>query len=369
MIMSKLLKHVVADIRAGIAVHLISDSGRGKSMFVEEELLPALASADGPGSWGLCKAFGATYTPPDTMGYAFKGNEQERNGRKFFKTEFAMPAWFVTVDGNPAWEYKHVLIFLDEYGQSEAEVKRCLAELKLHRQIGPWAAPPGSGVIACSNKGPRYGVTKDFDFCINREGQYTITDDLQSLLDWMEKPYKVDGRTWEVTPTTRLFAKKHPGIVFEPAPKEQGPWCTPRSLVAQDRYMQVLGLDNINPGDADFIEGTTAKVGVPASQALCSWLQFRLELPDYEQVVAAPTTTPVPQKPDMMMLMSYELAALTQREHLPACVQYMQRFPKDMAICYVKTLLKRDASLLTEPAMQAWSNKNSTLISLVASLA
>lgn len=367
MIMSKLLKHVVADIRAGIAVHLISASGRGKSMFVENEVMAALNAADGPGSWGLCKSFGATMTPPDAMGYAFKGRG-EHSGREYTLTDFALPSWAMSTEGKPMWAYKHVLIFIDEYGQSDADVKRILAELKLNKHIGPHQAPQGSGVIACSNEGPRYGVQKDFDFCINREGQYRITDDLASLLDWMDKPYYHDGKTWEVTPTTRLFTKKHAGIVFEKEPDKQGPWCTPRALVANDRYMQVLGLDNINPGDGDFIEATTAKIGMAASQELCAWLQFRLELPDYEQVVADPAGTPVPNKPDMMMLMAYELAALSQEQHMPACVQYMQRFPKDMAIAYIKTLLKRDAGLLTVPAVQAWTSKNATLVALISSL-
>ncbi len=35
----------------------------------------------------------------------------------------------------------------------------------------------------------------------------------------------------------------NPQIIFEPEPKEQGPWCTPRSLCAADRYIQTGNVD------------------------------------------------------------------------------------------------------------------------------
>jgi hypothetical protein len=79
--------------------------------------------------------------------------------------------------------------------------------------------------------------------------------------------------------------------------------------------------------------------------------------------------TPVPKKADLLLLMAYELAGYTQIPDLAACIQYVQRLPKDMAVTYVSSLLRRDyKNIINTPAMQGWINKNAALVSIIASL-
>ena len=75
-------------------------------------------------------------------------------------------------------------------------------------------------------------MTKDFDFCINREGSFDVTNDVQGWTDDFAVP---NG----VMPLTIAFANQHPEVVFTSGvPEKQGPWCTPRSLVAADRLLE-----------------------------------------------------------------------------------------------------------------------------------
>ena len=368
MILSKLEPYVMADIEAGNAVKLISSSGRGKSEFAHTlfEKLKATSALN----WGFQSMFLATQTPPDLIGYQFKG-EGNYEGRTFTRSEASIPLWMQSTEGKPAWAYDRFFLFLDEYGQGEADVKRASAELLLNGRIGQWALPAYSVRMAATNVGARYGVTKDFDFCINRESQYKITDDLESWLSWADKPYKHEGQAWNVAPLFKAFAKQHPEILFEEEPKQQGPWCTPRSLCGSDRFLQMIEktVGKIDPNDTAVAEGVAGKIGVPAAGALMGWLQFRLDLPQYEEVVADPAGCPVPSKPDMQMLMAYELAARTQKQDMAKVIYYVQRMPKDLAITFAVSLVRRDKTLVLDPALAAWTSKNATLLALVQSLA
>lgn len=369
MILKELRPHVLAMIEAGNSVLLVSSSGRGKSEWCEQ-LFGHLKTST-PFNWGYQSLFLATQTPPDLVGYQFKADGTYDN-RPFIKSEASLPLWAVSTEGKPYWAYDRYFLVMDEFGQGEADVKKASAELWLKKALGPWALMPGSVVIGCTNVGPRYGVSKNFDFVINRQAAINVTDDVDSWLDWASKPYSFNGREWNVMPVTKAFGQTNPATLFEPEPAEQGPWCTPRSLCAADRYLQCVSHGaNVNPSDPRICEAVAGMIGAPAGAAYMGHLQFLLELPPYLDVVADPTGTPVPTKPDRMMLMAYQLAAMVKKEHLHAVVAYMQRqpFTKDLAITFMKSLIMRDKTFVIEQPILKWVGKNATLLSMLENAA
>ncbi len=106
----------------------------------------------------------------------------------------------ISTEGKPAFMYDKFFLLIDEYGQGEADVKRAMAEIFLNGGTAPWYLPQGSVRVACSNVGARYGVTKDFDFCIARRTVINITGDADVWLeDFASKPYMHQGREWMVS--------------------------------------------------------------------------------------------------------------------------------------------------------------------------
>lgn len=365
-------------IQSGQAVMLASGSGIGKSQTVYRmfEKIKARDAAKGI-SWGFGVIFAATQTPPDLIGYQFKGDREfAMHGgetRKITVTDPSVPLWYISTEGKPAFMYDRFFLFIDEYGQGEGDVKRALAEIFLNGGTSPWYLPPGSVRIAATNKGVRYGVSKDFDFCIARRTLLEIDGNIDELLTYLDKPYNHQGTQWQTMPVIKAWAATNPQIVFESEPKEQGPWCNPRQLCAVDRYLQVAFNEQGNQEvDALAISTIAGTIGMPAAQSIVNHLQFRLELPSYDDIVADPQGTPVPTRADLQMLMAYELAAYTRKEHLPACITYIQRLEKvakDMGVTYISALLRRDyMGFFNEPAMSGWINKNAALISVIASL-
>lgn len=368
-------RETMALIEAGNAVIWQSGSGLGKSQ-VSYGIFEELRDRDAPKGirWGFGTIFAATQTPPDLIGYQFKGEREfallDGSTRKVTVTEPSVPLWMISSEGKPAFMYDRFFLLIDEYGQGEADVKRAIAEIFLNGGTSPWYLPPGSVRIACTNQGARYGVSKDFDFCIARRALLNIEGDTDIFLRYADKPYNHQGKQWQTTPVVKAWAAANPQILFEPEPKEQGPWCNPRQLCAADRYIQtkwtMQGNQEIEPTAAGVIAGM---IGMPATQSLLSHLQFLLELPSYNDVVADPDGTPVPGKADLQMLMAYQMAGFTKAEDLAPCIKYIQRLPKDMGVTYISSLLRRDyKGLVNQPPMQAWINKNAALVSIISSL-
>lgn len=362
---------------SGISPMFQSKSGVGKSDMIHR-LFQDIKSRDAAKGirWGYGEVFLATKNPTALMGVPFKGEKvfdyPDGTKRTITVTDPAVPTWMISDEGLPANAYDRFFLFFDEYGQGDPDTKKPTAEVFLKKRLEHWHLPHGSITVGATNKGSRYGVTKDFDFCINRRALLEIMGDAKVWVeDFADHPYNWMGKQWQMMGVTKAWALTNPGILNEDEPKEQGPWCTPRSLVAADRYIQAKMAMNGGklPTDGLTIETLAGIIGMPATASLVAHLQFKLNLPSYDEVVADPDNTPVPSKADLHMLMAYELAGMTQAKDLAPVIKYVGRMPKDMSITYVTAVLRRDyKGLMNEPAMQQWIAKNAALVSVIASL-
>lgn len=354
-----LKNEIIYDIDAGISVELISSPGRGKSEFVRA-LRDELSARDGE-EWGFQTLFLATQQPCDLIGYLFKG-EMELEGEKVTITDPSMPLWMRSEDGKPVTHYKRGILFLDEYGQGEGDVKRASAELLLNHKLGPWELPDGWAVVAASNKSTdRSGVTKSFDFVINRRNQYLIDDDVDGWIDWAAE----NG----VTPISMAFAKQNPHIVFaDGVPQKQGPWCTPRSLVMADKRLRLKAerSGGVFPEDAISVEATAGLIGDGAAAQLFAFVRLEKEMPPYEKIIKDPEKVKVPEKPDAQMLVTYNLAHRVTVDDIAAVVKYVTRMPKEFAVTFAQAACKRMPRILSTPAMQSWCRENSSLMAAIS---
>jgi hypothetical protein len=351
-------QEVIDDIDAGIAVELESPPGIGKSEFIEQ-LVAKLSARDGF-EWGFSKLFLATQQVPDLMGYLFKGDKDFGDGQHITVSEPTLPLWQVTQQGKPTWMYKRGILFLDEYGQGEADTKRVSAELLLNKRVGPWTLggenSAGWGVVAASNRAKdRSGVTKGFDFVINRRNLYNVTPSVEAWVAW--------ATANDVTPLSIAFAVQNPTLVFaDEVPEKQGPWCTPRSLVMMDRKIKVkharLGYV---PDDAKTIEGAMGLIGPTAAQYF-AFVRLEKEMPKFEAIVRDPANCKLPTKVDSQMLVVFNLAHRVTSATLKSVIEYIERMPKEFAVTFAKAACRRNHALAVDPIMRAWSAANASLM-------
>lgn len=356
---NKLYDTIVDNLDAGISTELKSPPGVGKSEFVEG-LIKKLSARDGF-EWGFFPLFLATYTPQDLMGYMVPTKDPATGE---LHSKFTTPPWMIDAQGRHINSFQRAIVFLDEYGQGDADTKRVSAQLLLKGEVGPHKLKPGVGVIAASNRASdRSGVTKDFDFVINRRMEINVQPDIDSWNDWASQ----NG----VSPVTQAFANQNVGIVFGgEVPEKQGPWCTPRSLVLADKMLQTkaarTGAKNLD--DSATMEALTGIIGAAGVQ-YGVFLKLDREMPKYEDIVKDPMGTKVSTKPDAMMLICYNLAHRVKAEDADAVIKYVERMPKEFSTTFCTAATKRNPQLTRTPAIQAWVKANSSLMAAVVTSA
>lgn len=373
-------KHTCADIAAGNAVIWKGPPGFGKTDTVGKVFNHHRSTLPGK-KVGYSMFFMATQSEIGFTGLPWKGEKDFGDGKITTVTDPAVPQWYLAVDPEtgerkPAHMFDSVFLVLEEWGQGSLETKRAGAEVLRAGGTPPFYLPPGSPRLALTNVDSRDGITKEFDFIIGRRAEYEISGDVNIWLeDFADKPYAWQGRTWEVMPVTKVWAKQNEHILFENKPEKQGPWCNPRTLTMADRYAQVIAEQNggvLPVNDSAFLDSLSGKIGMAAATSFIGHMQFALDLPKYEDIVSDPAGTPIPDKADLQLLVAYTLASRTLPGDIAPVIQYMSRkeMPKDMSITFVSSLLRKDyKAVMDEPAMKAWISKNASLIHVIQSLA
>src|SRR6185436_12892286 len=356
---------LIDNIDAGIASHLQSPPGVGKSDFVED-LVKWLSKRDGF-EWGFTTCFLATYQPTDLLGYMVPTKVTNPDGTQSLASVFTTPNWMMTKPteehphGRHINTYQRGIVFLDEWSQADADTKKGAAQLKLKGEVGPHRLAKGISVISAGNRPEdRSGVTKEFDFVINRESRFDIDPDFPSWEAWAIEH--------GIMPTTLTFAKANPQIVFDSkVPDKQGPWTTPRSLCMVDRLLQVKMKRNggVLPDDPQTAEQIAGIMGAGAAQYM-AFIKLEREMPKYEEIIKDPEGVKVPSKPDACMLACYQLAHMVKLKDAAAVVAYMERLPKEFSVTFATPACKRQPMLVSEKAFDAWARKNSSLMAAIA---
>jgi hypothetical protein len=355
-------------IRCGHAVHIKSPPGRGKSTFMDN-MIEELSAQDGE-KWGHSDLFLATQTPPDLIGFQFKG-EVVFDGKTYSITDPTLPTWFITKDGLPCFAYKRGVVVLDEFGKGATDTKSAAAELLLNKRIGKFYLPDEWACVALSNlMTDRSGETKELDFIINRTSTIWLSDDLRGTVDW----WLAHGASRQML---AFIESTHDGktgapIVFEGAPDKQGPWMTPRSGFMCDQYLRrkaaAQGTPDQLPYDAHTVECVQGYIGVPAATALFQALVIDREQPPFEDIVKDPLGVRVPDRADAMMMVCYNLASKVDEKHLKAVIQYISRFDADFAVTFTRAMLKRRPQFASNASFLEWAMKNGTLIAQISAL-
>jgi hypothetical protein len=343
--------------KSGKCVYLKSGPGRGKTTTILAAV-PHIATSTGK-NLGVVVVSGPLLTPADAVGYLVPTKTED--GR--VESQYTDPFWWRTDEGKRLEEYDGGVIFVDEADKMDVDVKKVIGEMALSGRCGPHKLPDGWVVWMAGNRaGDRSGSTKELDHLINRRFEIDVTDDLEGWKDWAVKH--------GVHYTIVAFAESNAHIVFpNELPKEQGPFCTPRSLVATGELLATFaGSSGALPTDDDAVEMAAAGIGQAAAAQLFATIRLDSELPKIEAILGNPSAAKLPSAPDAQMLTCYKLAALTDDKTLDPFITYIERLPADFSVTFAKSLCTRNPMMASKPAMMAWSKRNSSIVNLMAML-
>lgn len=335
---------------------LLGGSGIGKSEIAEQHAKAEQAKGD----YFFSTLNAATANLAQVMGFMIP-IDATVNGKTFKRGTFTYPYYFIDdATMRPAFTFERGLIRIEEWGQASGEVKRALATLVHERRMGEHILPSGFDIIILSNRPEdRSGVGKEFDFLINRWNQQTLEP---SKDPWIE--YAIDN---DISETSMAFAVQHAGAVFHgEVPKEQGPWCTPRSLVAADRFMTAALAGGWSVDDPLMTENLAGIIGEGVVSDYMSFIRLRHKLPRFEDIVARPDTAMMPSDMSALYLTVYALSQNVDQKTLRPVITYMKRAPAEFAITFIKAAVRKSPVIVNTKEYSEWVRGNVALSVVVA---
>ena len=382
----------ILDKRRANSYELISVPGLGKSSAVRQYCKKLSREINQPTL--LVVEMLATLMSADVRGFLFPTKASATSGSgNTLDTLFSTPSWYPvrsniwvfepdeTIPGGirewapGTWPVERPLpvvgvVFLDEYGQAEDDVKKAGAELLLHGQVGTTILPMNIRVIAASNRmNDRSGVLRPLMFVINRRGELPIEPSLSCWKEWEgslppghpEKPHFL----------TVAFADREAGLVFRSeVPPGTGPFCTPRTLVMMDQELRALRTqEQIDqdklPMDPVAREVVSGWIGKGEGAQYFAHLQFADQLPDFQDILNNPGTAKVPQESSAQMICAYMLAHHIEEDNAAVLLRYLNRLKADMQILAVRTInlkLDKAQALSLVPEYNSWCIRHADVL-------
>lgn len=287
----------------------------------------------------------ASMSEVDVRGYLIPNGEN---------AVFTKPEFWADVE-----RYPHGILFLDEFMQATHEVQKAVAPLILEGRIGEYKLPPGWSVALAGNDiDDNAGANTLLSHIVNRVTMVKVTapdpDVWASWAAMQQLPFEVIA-----------FAKYRPNLVFDADIPDAAnvAYCTPRSLHA------VADLALAYPGGiramVESRVGTAmihGAIGDGPAGELIAMVRTAVNLPSYEEVVANPLGTRMPEAPDQLYAMMMLLAVRAKFEDADKVMTYIARTNPNMAITGIVSLVRRDRMFATSKAMGEWVRSNRALL-------
>ena len=380
-VMLRTHRAALATRQRAVAIECLSGPGLGKSSIVAQacgELAREITEPVGFVTFML-----ATISSVDVRGFLFP----TKNPTGGVDSIFSTPPWMpvrgnLTVyhpDGSvsPRGTYdgpvpRVGVLFLDEFGQAEDDVKKAAAELLLHGEVGTAALPADWRVIAASNRmTDKSGVVRAMAFITNRRMEIMVDPLVAPWLEWANRQHP-DHRPHYLTLS---FAQKNPDLVFrDSVPANPGPFCTPRTLCMADAVLRAMRSPediqrNRLPLDSIAREACAGLMGAGETAQFYTHMKYADELPDISDIEAAPMKAKLPAARDAQMVCGYMLAHHVTEKNAQAIVKYIERLGTEMQVLAVRainaqaeTQPARAAAILNTKEMGVWFSKNKDLL-------
>lgn len=348
------------NFRAGITTMFKGPPGCGKSDTAHQ-----YAEKQGP-DYGLMELNAATANLPDIIGIQMPQTERHTNvmgeTQELLCGRFSYPYFLRDKrTGRPALTFSRCMVLIEEYGQATPDVKRGLAQVIWEKRIGEYVFPEHTDILILSNRSEdRSGVTKDFDFMINRRSEINVRPELDPWLIWAHER--------KVSLTSLAFASRNEDKVFNPkVPEKQGPWLTPRSLVSTDKFLQEAQADKM-PLDHPIVrENIAGLIGEGNAHIYIAFAKIRDELPPFSAILNDPRGCPIPSAPDQQMFLVFDMASKVTKTNMDAVITYLDRMHADFSIAFYRSACLRDESLRSTKAFGDWAVRNVQLLSAISS--
>ncbi|MGV8863257.1 MAG: hypothetical protein ACOH2T_19085 [Pseudomonas sp.] len=263
-----------------------------------------------------------------------------KDGRAYFAPFTNFP-----LEGDPlplkadGSEYQGWIISFDELSSANRQMQAAAFKILLEREVGLRKLHPRVMMVCAGNREQDNGVT------------HTMSTPLQSRLIHLEM--RVDHGEWMDWAVDHGIDARILGFLefkadllhkFDPQHDDKT-FPAPRTWEFAHKLIQDTEISN---ADLPLLAGT---VGAGAAQEFIHFCQVYAELAKVADILKNPSTIQVPEEPSAKYAMTTHLVGHCSTASIDAIATYIERFPVEFKIVFLRNLNRTNAALVRHRAM------------------
>ncbi len=239
---------------------------------------------------------------------------------------------------------KRGILFLDELNAAHQQVQAACFGLVLDRKLGDYHLPDGWVVVAAGNRQEDKSAAQRQPRALsNRFFHIEVTADLETWVEDFAIPNDIDSRLIG-------YLRWQPDNFHQMKVDDERMFPTPRSWTKLAKH--------IDTPKGDRMECFTGHVGAGAAAAFYGFLDIYESLPDFDDIIKRPKTTPVPDEVSALYALSTALGRNADRDNFDAIMTYAERLGREYEVVTCIDATRRDPNLTKTRAYGGFVKRN-----------
>ena len=215
------------------------------------------------------------------------------------------------------------LVLLDEVTAAPPSIQASLYQLVQDRKVGEYTLPPGSAVIAASNRAEDLGVSNRMPAPLaNKMVHVTVRPEANQWLKW--------ALTKKLAFEVAMFIQFRPSLLhhFDAEAYRSGEvaFPSPRTWERVAHFMEAtMGGTPVRANKKLFQTLVFGAVGAGAGSEFLTFLEIFQSLPPLPAILASPSTAPIPEEPSAQIAVCGALVRLATKDNLWDVFTYVNR--------------------------------------------
>lgn len=238
------------------------------------------------------------------------------------------------------------VLILEELSDAQMDMQNPLCRVILDRHAGQMPLTDELFIIATGNRTEdRSGASRLSTKLANRMRVLKFEENLDDWCDW--------AAAHSIDPMITAFLRFRPALLSDfDAARSCNP--TPRSWEDVSRIPEDLPL-------LIFAEHVAGAVGDGAAAEYLGFRKIYKSLPNMEAILADPLHAQVPEKPDVQYAVVGKLVTVVTKKNFAAAVAFMERFPKEFLVLFMREALRRNAWVGSSKLLLKFAAENRSL--------
>lgn len=277
--------------------------------------------------------------PTDLLGFPFV-----KDGRAGYAPMNTFP---LEGDSLPAG-YSGWLLFLDELNSAPIPVQSAAYKLILDRKVGLFNLHPNVAMVAAGNLETDGAIVNPMSTALaSRMAHFFVELNVKDWLNWANESHL----DYHITSFIEFLPTKlntHTPDNLEMA------YASPRTWEFSDRIFKQHGINR------DLLPMYAGLLSEGVAREFYGFCQASASLPKIEQILQAPSTTTMPGEPSYQYALTGAIAAHANEDNCDSLMTYVKRMPPEFQVVGVRSMIKRNATLVKSPAITEWITTTSS---------